>query len=219
MSVVREEFGPTLPELLAPRLRRLPLAGRVAVGALALAVVVALAWLALRPPPGEGWIVVHKPIAFNLITAPGVERVAPRAGELLRLRANAAGAETFTVRRLAIPRYRGDVTTELTFMASGLIDDMQAHVPGFVLRSEGRARILASPGYQIVYQVQIGRHTGYGRRVLLVPDPGIESHPRVATDIDVRAARSPAIPNADAVGNNGVLKTPLRSFRFGTQRP
>jgi hypothetical protein len=41
----------------------------------------------------------------------------------------------------------------------------------------------------------------------------------VAADIDLRAARSPAIPNVDAIGNNGVLKTPLRSFRFGTARP
>jgi hypothetical protein len=92
-------------------------------------------------------------------------------------------------------------------------------VPGFVLRSEGRARINTSPGYQIVYQVQIGGHTGYGRRVLLVPDPGTEPHPRVAADLDLRSTRSPAIPNADAIGNNGVLKTPLRSFRFGTARP
>jgi hypothetical protein len=219
MSLVREEFGPTLPELLAPRVRGLPRVARVALGALAVAVVVALAWLVLRPTPGQTAIVVRKPIDFNLITTQGVRRVAPRGGELLRLQAAAGPAQTFTVGRLAIPPYRGDVTAELTFMASGLIDDMQAHVPGFVLRSEGRARVNTSPGYQISYQAQIGGHTGYGRRVLLVPDPGIESHPRVAADIDLRAARSPAIPNADAVGNNGLLKTPLRSFRFGTQRP
>jgi hypothetical protein len=219
MSVVREEFGPTLPELLAPRVRRMSPAARVGAGALALAVVVVLAWLVLRPAPGQGGIVVRKPIGFNLVTTAGVERVAPRNGEILRLRATTGGPQTFTVRRLAIPSYHGDATAELTFMASGLIDEMQAHVPGFVLRSEGRARINTSPGYQIVYQVQIGTHTGYGRRTLLLPDPGIEAHPRVAADIDVRSARSPAIPNVDAVGNNGVLKTPLRSFRFGTARP
>src|SRR5258705_1954242 len=197
MSVVREEFGPTLPELLAPRVRRLPPAARVALGALAVAVLVVLGWLVLRPTPGQTAIVVREPFAFNLITAQGVQRLARRGGELLRLQAGANAAQTFTVRRLAIAPYRGDVTAELTFMASGLIDDMQAHVPGFVLRSEGRARINTSPGYQIVYQVQIGRHTGYGRRVLLVRDPGIESHPRLAADIDLRSARSPAIPNAD----------------------
>jgi hypothetical protein len=219
MSVVREEFGPTLPELLAPRMRRLPRAARVALVALAVAVTAALVWLVMRPTPGQAAIVVRKPIAFNLITTQGVQRVAPRSGELLRLRAAVGAPQTFTVRPLAIPPYRGDVTAELTFMASGLIDDMQAHVPGFVLRSEGRARINTSPGYQIVYQVQIGGHTGYGRRVLLVPDPGVEAHPRIAADIDLRSARSPAIPNADAVGANGLLKTPLRSFRFGTDRP
>jgi hypothetical protein len=219
VSIVREEFGPTLPELLGPRVRRLPRAARVALVALALAVTVALAWLVLRPTPGQTAIVVRKPIAFNLITTQGVQRVASRSGELLRLQAAAGAPQTFTVRELAIAPYRGDVTAELTFMASGLIDDMQARLPGFVLRSEGRARINTSPGYQIVYQVQIGGHTGYGRRVLLVPDPAVEPHPRVAADIDLRSTRSPAIPNADAVGANGVLKTPLRSFRFGTERP
>src|SRR5258705_13301588 len=91
MSVVREEFGPTLPELLAPRVRRLPPAARVALGALAVAVLVVLAWLVLRPTPGQTAIVVRKPFAFNLITAQGVQRVAPRGGELVRLQA-VAGA-------------------------------------------------------------------------------------------------------------------------------
>jgi hypothetical protein len=31
--------------------------------------------------------------------------------------------------------------------------------------------------------------------------------------------RSPAIPRADAVAANGPLKTPLRSVRFGANRP
>ena len=33
------------------------------------------------------------------------------------------------------------------------------------------------------------------------------------------SARSPTIPNVDAVGSNGPLKQPYRSFRFGTERP
>ena len=35
----------------------------------------------------------------------------------------------------------------------------------------------------------------------------------------VRAERSPAVPNAGAVGDDSALKAPLRSFRFGTERP
>ena len=41
MSVVRPEFGPTLPELLAPRVRALPRAARVALAVLAALVVAA----------------------------------------------------------------------------------------------------------------------------------------------------------------------------------
>jgi glutamate-1-semialdehyde aminotransferase len=34
------------------------------------------------------------------------------------------------------------------------------------------------------------------------------------------AARSPAVPRVDAVGSaSGALKTAIRSFRFGTDRP
>src|SRR5258706_11819477 len=130
MPAGREEFGPTLPELLAPRVRRLPPAARVALGALAVAVLVVLAWLVLRPTPGQTAIVVRKPFAFNLITAQGVQRVAPRGGELLRLQAGVRGAPTFPPRPLAgAPHPRG-VTPELTFMASGLHDRIQDHLTG-----------------------------------------------------------------------------------------
>ena len=73
------------------------------------------------------------------------------------------------------------------------------------------------PGYQIVFQARVGGHTTYGKRVLLVaaPDPP----PREGLDITMLSQRSPATPKADVVAANGPLKTPLRSLRFGTQRP
>ena len=33
------------------------------------------------------------------------------------------------------------------------------------------------------------------------------------------AARSPAMPNVDAVGSDGPTKLPYRSLRLGTERP
>jgi hypothetical protein len=42
---------------------------------------------------------------------------------------------------------------------------------------------------------------------------------REGADILITAPRSPAIVRADDVGRNGGLKTALRSFRFGTERP
>ena len=68
MSVVRPEFGPTLPELLVPRVRALPRAGQVVLAAVAAAVVVALG-LALVLGGGEDrtTVVVREPIAYNLV--------------------------------------------------------------------------------------------------------------------------------------------------------
>ena len=217
-SVVREEFGPTLPELLGPRVRALPRAGRFLLVAVAVAVVAAVAWLALRPATGRTTVVVRKPVAYNLIYTTGLHRVAPQGHETLRLRtaAGAGAPQSFTVSPLAVPEYRGDVTAMLTFMSVALTDEMQRTVPGFVSRGDGRARINNSPGYQIFYQARIGGRTVYGRRIMLVP--GVP-HPREGVDIDLRTARSPAVPTVDAVGNNGLLKTPLRSLRFGTDRP
>jgi hypothetical protein len=94
---------------------------------------------------------------------------------------------------------------------------MSATYPGFLWRGDGRVNINQQPGYQIVFQARIGGRTTYGKRVLLVaaPDPP----PHAGLDITLLAARSPAIPRADAVAANGALKTPYRSLRFGTDRP
>src|SRR4051812_23867631 len=86
MSVVREEFGPTLPELLGPRVRALPRAAQVVLAALAGLVVVALAAAVLRPKPDTRTpVLVRRPIAFNLAYPPSLRRVAPRGREILRL--------------------------------------------------------------------------------------------------------------------------------------
>ncbi len=49
--------------------------------------------------------------------------------------------------------------------------------------------------------------------------PGGDQPPREGVDIMIMAARSDAIPRADAVASQGALKTAIRSFRFGTERP
>jgi hypothetical protein len=217
MSVVRPEFGPTLPELLAPRVRALPRAGRLALAALAAGVVVVVAWLVLIGPGGSKGVLVRKPVTFNTIYTDAMTRVPPRPGEVLRLTTPSGPPESMAVRILRLPPYRGDVSATMTLLAAGMIDRMRAVYPGFVYRSDGRANVNKQPGYQILFQARIGGRTIYGRRVLLVgaPDPP----PRLALDITLLAARSPSVPKADAIGANGPLKTPFRSLRFGTDRP
>jgi hypothetical protein len=217
VSVVREEFGPTLPELLGSRLgvpaRKVWLA-LAAVGVVALAIVL---WLALRPTPGQSAVVVRKPVTFNLIYTDALRRVVPQAGEQLRLEATSGPPQSFVVRPLSIPPYKGDVSAELTFMSAALIDQMRAHYHGFIWRSDGRVNINKQPGYQIVFQATVNGRTTYGKRVLLVSGP--DPPPHSGLDVTLLAARSAGVPKADAVAANGALKTPYRSLRFGSKRP
>jgi len=218
MSVVREEFGPTLPELVGARLHVTARTVWRALAAAGVVVVLVLAWLMfVRDTPGQAGVVVREPVTFNLIYTDALQRVAPRAGEVLRLRSRAGPPQSFAVRPLRLAPYKGDVSADLTLLSARLIREMSATYPGFLWRGDGRVNINQQPGYQIVFQARIGGHTTYGKRVLLVsaPDPS----PRAGVDITMLAERSTAVPKADVVAANGALKTPLRSLRFGTDRP
>jgi hypothetical protein len=223
VSVVRPEFGPTLPELVAPRWRAWGGRTRVAVALAAAIVVLAVAGglAALRDSDGRTNLVVREPTAFNLLKPASLQRVTPADGEVLRLQspAGAPAPQRFAVRPMDLIPYRGDVTTALMMLATHMTEFMRANVPGFVLRGEGRSSVNRAPGYQILYQARIGGRTTYGRRVLLVPDTEDGPPPRAGVVLDLRAARSDAVPNVEATGRNGALKLPLSSFRFGTERP
>ena len=217
MSVVREEFGPTLPELVGQRLgvpsRKVWLA---LVAVLAVAVAIG-AYLALRPTPGQTGAVVREPIAYNLIYPDSLKRVAPHQGETLRLESRSGSPQSLAVKQLHLAPYKGDVSAAMTFLSSTLIDQMRGQYQDFVWRGDGRVNINKQPGYQIIFQARVGGRLTYGRRVMLVPTP--DPPPREGVDLTILAARSPSVPNLDSVGATGALKTAYRSFRFGTERP
>jgi hypothetical protein len=195
----------------------LPRALRVALAAAAVLAFLALAWvLAGGPGDGRRHVVVHRPVTFNLFYAGGLQRAAPRPGELLRLQTprGAASPQSFTVRPLRLAPYRGDVTAYLTVLAASLVERMRADVPGFVWRGDGRVAVNRQPGYQISFQTRVAGRTVYGRRVLLVATP--DPPPREGVDITMLATRSTAVPSIDDVGGNGQLKSPYRTLHFGT---
>src|SRR3954468_20214107 len=123
MPVVRPEFGPTLPELLGPRLRALPRAAAPAVGVRA-AVVVALAVYAYATR-GSGasqrTVVVRAPVAFNFIYRAPFAKQTPRAGELVRI---GGPGHAFSVRPLRLAPYRGDSSGVLPVLATRLATQM-----------------------------------------------------------------------------------------------
>ena len=152
MSVVREEFGPTLPELVGQRLgvptRKVWLAF-AAVFAIAVAIG---AYLALRPTPGQTGVVVREPVEFNLVYPDALRRVAPHQGETLRLESRSGPPQSLAVKPLRLAPYKGDVTAALTFLSSTLIDQMRGQYQDFVWRGDGRVNINKQPGYQIIFQ-------------------------------------------------------------------
>ncbi|HEX7301067.1 MAG TPA: hypothetical protein VF257_18870 [Solirubrobacteraceae bacterium] len=216
MAVVHEEFGPTLPELVAPRLGlRTRTAWRALAGVLAVALAVT-AWLVLRPDPNRTDVLVREPVTFNLQYTRVVHRAPPRPGEVLRLQTRSGPPQSVSVRPLHLGTYRGDVSATMTLMAARLIDEMAATYPGFVHRGDGRVSLSKQPGYQILFQARIGGRTTYGKRVLLVG--AADPPPREGLDLTFLAERSPAVPNVDAVATNGALEIPYRTLRFGTDR-
>jgi len=216
---VRPEFRPTLPELLGPRLRRLGRVGTVVVVLAALVVLVLLVALGRSGGDGTKVLVVRGPVTFNLTYDPvRLERATPQAGDSLLLRTVASDAdpERFSVRPVTLPPYTGDPAGVEPIVASRLIRQMRRDDPGFVLRSEGRTRINQQPGYQIQFQTRVNGRLAFGRRaILFADDPGV----RQGADLTLISVRSPTIPNVDAVGSNGPLKQPYRSFRLGAERP
>jgi hypothetical protein len=221
MPVVRPEFGPTLPELLAPRVRALPRIGQVALAVLAAVVVVGLVLVVVRKEEDtRAHAVVREPIAYNLVYPAALVRVKPHGRETLRLEtpAGAKDPQSFAVTPYKLPPYHGDSTGILTLQSAIMIEQMRKTIPGFIWRGDGRVNYNRQPGYEILFQSKIGGRTTYGRRTILVP--GGDTPPKEGVDITMLAARSAAIPRVDAVGSaSGALKTAIRSFRFGTQRP
>jgi hypothetical protein len=216
MSAVRPEFGPTLPALLGPRFRALPQVLRLGLAGLGGFILIAIFYGLVLLGDGANakrTVVVREPIAFNFVYRAPFHRLAPVSGELARV---GSRSQTFAVRDLKLPAYRGDAAGFLPLYAAQQEAQMARAFPGFVWRADGRANINQQQGFEIVFQFRRpGGPLTYGRRVLLVPSVTA----RDGVDILVTAPRSSAIVRADDIGHNGGLKTALRSFRFGTERP
>lgn len=210
---VKPEFGPSLPALLA-RLPRVAMWSLLAVAAL-LAVLL-LAFVVARGDP-ETRVVVREPIAYNLKHPDALERVRPGPTESLRLeqrRADGLFLQSFAVRRVG-PGIEGEPTAVLPLLADRIIE-RERRTPGVTLVREGRVRINEVPGYEFVTSVQVDGRRMWKRTVLLLEDrPG----ERAGVELVLLATPATGVPNAAAVGDQGALKLPLRSFRLGTEAP
>jgi hypothetical protein len=211
--VLKAEYGPTLLQLLAPRSRAVRIAAAVAtVVFLGAAIAIALAMRA-----DETAVLVRRPITFNLIYGPQWTRT-EQPGTLVSLR-HAEGAlflDSYVVRELTLPPYRGAVGGMLPIYATRYVRMLPGRYRGYQPIGEGRARINNAIGYEVTFRARRGARRLYGRHYLLVEEePDGRRHGVV---IEIESTPAAGTPAADEIGNHGALKTPLRSFRFGEDR-
>lgn len=216
MSPVLASHRPTLPELVRGRAGR---RGLIALGAAAALVAALLAFAVLRPED-DGREVVSRaePAPFNLRHADGLERVAPGAGELLRLRGSRGDlfVQSFAVSPLRLPAYRGNVSGALPVFAAREVEALRGHFAEFELVQDGKTRVNEVPGYLILFRARLGRRRLFGRLVMLPePEPGARDGVRLL----MLTTPAGGVSRAADVGVLGQLKRPFRTFRFGTERP
>jgi hypothetical protein len=214
-GLVLPEYGPTGPELarrhVAPRTRR--------ALAVALAVVVVLLVVLIATRAGDGLEQLEHRSApvFTLLYPPAqVHRVAPRPGELVRLRSHRGRLlAVVTVRRLTLPPYTGSVSGLLPVYADRHLNALAAELPGFRARTEGKARVNDAPGYQLRYRSGPADRRTLGTDILVVPEDG-------RRDGVVLRYRQTSPPRALDDADRALVKTTrkaFRSFRFGLDRP
>lgn len=212
--MLKPQYGPTLWQLLAAR----HLVLRVAAAVLAVSILVVAVVIALTSRPDETQVLIRKPVTFNLVHGPQWTS-ADRAGTLVALRhdsPNGLFLDSYAIRELRLPPYRGAVSGMLPVYADGYLRTLARRYPGFELVGEGRARINNAIGYALTFRARTGPRRLYGRHYLLVeeePEGG-----RHGVILEVESTPAAGTPNAEQIGNHGALKTPLRSFRFGEER-
>jgi hypothetical protein len=213
VSAVKPQYGPTLVQMLAPR----PLAVRVAAAVGGALFVAAVVLVALSTRGNDTFVLEHEPVTFNFAYGAQFQR-APAAGTVVALSNVHDGLflDSYVVRALALPPYRGAVGGMLPVYADGYIDRLRRRYSGFEFVGEGRSRINNGIGYQLTFRSTRSGRTIYGRHLLLVEDTPDGLRRGVVIELESTAAAG--TPNATEIGNHGALKQPLRSFRFGTDR-
>lgn len=231
-GLVLEEHRPTLADLLRPRLSRLPRWARWGLAATVALLVALVAWRILERGQAGTHYVRRTPLEFNFRYAGGLHRVAPRPTELVRLERRRDGLflDSFAVERLALPAFPGNVSGVLPAYAEREIDALQARFRSFELLREGKSRLNQVPGYELQFRARLGSRRLFGREILL-PQPapgedpanpsGVMQNGRAREGVRILLLATPAsgVARTRDVGAHGPLKTPFRSFRFGTEAP
>jgi hypothetical protein len=214
VPLLRPEFGPSLPELVSGRFsvsRRLV----TVIGVIALIVLAVVIKLVIDD--GREKLVVHGKPTFNVVYDPGqLHRVAPRAGELMRLEGRRGHvAVDLTARHANLPPFNGDVIGgQLPLYTAQYTRRLATQLPGFQLGPEGKARINQAPGYQISYTSGTPGDRTSWREVFVMPKAD-QPDQTVVLRMSQTVRGRPGRPGRALVK---AAKKAYRSFRFGTGR-
>jgi hypothetical protein len=240
MEAGERGYGPSLPELVAPRLRALGFWQRVVL-ILALAALVAAAIAVLIRKEAEVRSFqqteadAHRrglaAIPFHFDYSRNLQLSRP-AGAYVRLerRRRETLANRFTVSELRLGRQQGQVSGFMPVVATRYERQAARDYDGFRLQFEGRARVNEVEGYQFAFTARLERRDAPARqlfgRVVMLPkpfdptDPEVEyppgENPTAGLVITMLATSLDNVPSATRVGDEGLLQRPYRSFRFGT---
>jgi len=161
---------------------------------------------------------VHRgAVPFNLRYSGPLRAVRPGPGELLHLEWRSGGRvqASFVVEPLRLPAYQGDVGGVFPVVAARDQDALRARFPALEPVEEGKARVNKVPAYSATFRAS-RKPRLYGRVVLLVePAPGARDGFRIV----MLATPQGGADKAGDVAARGMLKTPYRTFRFGTEGP
>lgn len=214
---VKQAYRPTLVEQLSPRWRssswtKRSLAIAALVGLLALLAAAALHFL---PPVYSR----SGSVAFSFSYG-GLYRTPPEAGWLVSVARRRDGRlqDSFAVRALRLPPYRGSLTGELPLYAAGYQRSLARRFgSSFRPDGEGVPEVKAQDvysGYQLLYSAKVDGQLLYGRDVMLFPEG---KHPR--NGVLIRMLSAPAsetwLTSPLLVGSEGILEGVLGSFTFG----
>ncbi|MSX01917.1 MAG: hypothetical protein F2813_02025 [Actinobacteria bacterium] len=214
-SIVRPEFGPTLPELLAPRWRRLNRFWRAAIVVACAAIVLVAAYALVGGGSGMRTLKVATPIPITIpYDGAALQQRVAVGNELFRLSTppSAADPATLSASPITIAPYRGSIEGTLPIVASRLTEQMRRVDPGLIVRGYLPVLVKQRPGYEILFQFKRAGRTRYGRRVIVFADqPGV----REGLDILMTSARSLRIPTSEQLGRQPPLRDPYQALVQG----
>jgi hypothetical protein len=184
------------------------------VAALVLLIVALAAIGILSSRPDGTHVVRHQPLVYNFFHPDSLPQMKPAAGELLRLEHRRDGriVSQFVVEPLHLPPYRGNSGGLLPILAERELPALQRRFPGMAVVEEGKARINNAAGYSVSFIA--GRDPLVWGRLVLLPKPG--KHSREGVRLVLLGTRAGGNEKLTDIGNEGELRDPYRTFKFGT---